>query len=410
MAVDPRDALQALKIDREHGERRAKSMALPRPGRWIAGAVFLLLVLVACLAAGWWLLQPQPTLVRTVIVTVEGGPASGSVLNASGYVVPEQEATVAAQITGMVTAVLVNEGDRVTADQILARLDDSAARATLESAESQLEADRALVPEYAAQLDRDQRMLVRSQRLAKQEAMSQSALESAEAAATIDQSLLAHARGQVAVDEKTAALDRTLLSYTVIRAPFAGVVTERYAHPGEMISPQAVGGFTQTGICKIVDMRSLEIDVDVNEAYIQRVRDGQPVEAVLDAYPGWTIAAHVISIVPTANEQKATVKVRVAFDRLDPRILPQMGVQVNFVSVGGPAGPALMRIPAGALHHIASRMFVYIAANGHAVRRRVTARHSKGGEVVVTAGLEGGEHVIISANSQLHEDMEIREP
>jgi RND family efflux transporter MFP subunit len=410
MSVDPRDALQALKIDREQSERRTKGAANPKRARWIIGAIVLVLVVAGCVAAGWWLLVPRPALVRTVVASAEGTAASGSVLNASGYVVAEQEATVAAQITGMVTAVLVNEGDRVVANQILARLDDSAARATLEAAESQLEADRALIPQFAAQLDRDQRMLVRTERLARQQAMSQSALESAEAAVAVDQSFLAHAKGLVAVDEKTAALDRTLLSYAVIRAPFAGVVTERYAHPGEMISPQAVGGFTQTGICKIVDMRSLEIDVDVNEAYIQRVHDGQKVEAVLDAYPDWTIDAHVISVVPTANEQKATVKVRIAFDRLDARILPQMGVQVNFVSAGAPAGPALMRISAAALHQGADRMFVYIAENGRAVRRVVTARRTKDAEAVVTSGLDGGEHVIVSANTPLLEGMEIREP
>lgn len=410
MAVDPRDALQALKIDREHNERPAGAPERPGRGRWIGGAIILFIALAACLAAAWWFLRPHTTLVRTITATAEGGATSGSVLNASGYVVAEQEATVAAQITGMVTAVLVHEGDRVAGDQILARLDDGAAQATLEAAESQFVADRALVPQYAAQLDRDQRMLVRSQRLAKQQAMSQSALESAQAAVAVDQSLLAHARGQVSVDQKTTALDRTLLSYTIIRAPFAGVVTERYAHPGEMISPEAVGGFTQTGICKIVDMHSLEIDVDVNEAYIQRVHDGQEVEAVLDAYPGWTIAAHVINIVPTANEQKATVKVRIAFDRLDPRILPQMGVQVNFVSAAGPAGPALMRIPSAALHGRANSMFVYIAENGHAVRRTVTARLSKGSDAIVTRGLDGGEQVIVSANRPLQQGMEIREP
>lgn len=404
MAVDPRDALQALKIDREHSERRVHSS----PGRWLAGAGTIF-VLAACLGAGWLVFMPRPASVRTVIATVENGPVSGSVLNASGYVVAEQEATVAAEITGMVTEVLVNEGDHVASEQILARLDDSAARGTLQSAESELVADRALVPQYAAQLDRDQPMLVRSERLAKQGALSQSALESAEAAVAIDRSLLAHATGQVAVDQRNAALDRTLLSYTVIRAPFAGVVTERYAHPGEMISPQAVGGFTQTGICKLVDMRSLEIDVDVNEAYIQRVRDGQKVEAVLDAYPGWTIPAHVISIVPTANEQKATVKVRIAFDKLDPRILPQMGVQVNFVTAEGPAGPALVRIPAAAVHDSTGRMFVYVVDNGRVARRVIAGRRISGG-MVVTSGLDGGEHVVASSATPLQEGMEVREP
>jgi RND family efflux transporter MFP subunit len=407
MIVDPRDALQALKIDREQGKRTQEGVARWNRGRWIGGVVILVLAL--CLAAGWWLFQPRAAVVQTV-VAAEDGPVSGSVLNASGYVVAEQEATVAAEVTGMVTAVLVNEGDHVASDQILAKLDDSAARATLEAAESQLEADRALVPQYTAQLDRDQWMLVRSERLAKQNALSQSALETAQAAVAIDRSLLAHAVGQVAVDQGNAALDRTLLSYTVIRAPFAGVVTERYAHAGEMISPQAVGGFTQTGICKIVDMHSLEIDVDVNEAYIQRVHGGQAVEAVLDAYPGWTIPAHVISIVPTANEQKATVKVRIAFDHLDPRILPQMGVQVNFVSAPGPAGPSPMRIPSAALHGNAGRMFVYIVENARAVRRTVTARRTSSKESVVTAGLDGGEHVIVSAQAPLQEGMKVREP
>ncbi|HEY3778703.1 MAG TPA: efflux RND transporter periplasmic adaptor subunit [Rhizomicrobium sp.] len=408
MGVDPRDALQALKIDRERNQVAARDKAPSKRGLWIAGAVVLLVV--GSLAAGWWLLQPRAVAVRTVPAAAENGPISGSVLNASGYVVAEQEAAVAAEVTGMVTSVLVNEGDHVASGQILATLDDSAARATLQSAESQLQADRALVPQYGAQLDRDQRMLERSQRLAKQGALSQSALESAEAAVTIDASLRAHAKGQVGVDQKTVALNRTLLSYTVIRAPFAGVVTERYAHPGEMISPQAVGGFTQTGICKIVDMRSLEIDVDVNEAYIQRIHAGQAVQAVLDAYPGWAIAAHVISIVPTANEQKATVKVRIGFDKLDSRILPQMGVQVNFVSAEAPAGPALIRIPAVALHRSDGQMFVYLAENGRAVRRRVTTRPAAGDQRLVTAGLDGGEHVIVSAKAPLQEGMEVREP
>ena len=148
-------------------------------------------------------------------------------------------------------------------------------------------------------------------------------------------------------------------------------MTERYAHPGEMISPEAVGGFTQTGICKVVDMQSLEIDVDVNEAYVQRVHAGQTVEAVLDAYPDWPIAAHVIGVVPTANQQKATVKVRIAFDKLDPRILPQMGVQVRFMSAAGPVAAPVIRVPAAALRHENGADFVYVVEGGHAVRRDV---------------------------------------
>ena len=229
-------------------------------------------------------MSPRPVVVHTVTVA-SSGLAGGAALNASGYVVAQQEATVAAQITGMVTAVYVNEGDKVRAGQVIAQLDDSAARATLEAAQSQLVADRAVPPEFQAQIDRDRRTLERTRALIKADAISQTSLDVAVAAVGVDQAEFYHAVGQVAVDEKTVVLDKTQLSYTVIRAPFSGIVTERYAHPGEMISPQAVGGFTQTGICKVVDMSSLEIDVDVNEAYVQRAYAGQRVEAVLDAYP-----------------------------------------------------------------------------------------------------------------------------
>jgi len=407
--LDPRDALSALKIDREHTEDRKDD---GNPGRaWrLAGALVLILVLVlAAAGAAWWWSRPSAIAVHTITVA-SGGDAGGPTLNASGYVVAQQEATVAAEITGMVTQVYVSEGERVRAGQVLAQLDDSAARATVAAAESQLIADRALPPEFQAQLVRDRRTLERTQALIKADAISQTNLDTAVASVGVDEAELAHAIGQVAVDEKTLAYDNTQLSYTVIRAPFAGVVTERYAHSGEMISPEAVGGFTQTGICKVVDMQSLEIDVDVNETYVQRVHAGQTVEAMLDAYPDWPIAAHVIGVVPTANQQKATVKVRVAFDRLDPRILPQMGVQVRFLSAAGPAVAPIIRVPAASLHRENGAEFVYVVQEGHAVRRAVVTRQTAGGDVIVRSGLDGGERLIVSADGALNDGAEVREP
>ena len=407
MDLDPRDTLSALKIDREHpGDREIEGWA----GRrwWLAGLV-LVALLLAGTAAVWRWAAPKVVTVHTITVA-SGGDAGGAALNASGYVVAQQEATIAAEITGMVTAVYVNEGERVRSGQILARLDDSAARATVNAAESQLAADRALPPEFQAQLVRDRRTLERTQALIKADAISQTSLDSAVAAVDIDEAELAHTIGQVAVDESTLAFDNTQLSYTVIRAPFAGVVTERYAHSGEMISPQAVGGFTQTGICKVVDMQSLEIDVDVNEAYVQRVHAGQTVEAVLDAYPDWPIAARVIGVVPTANEQKATVKVRIAFDRLDPRILPQMGVQVRFMTTGEATTVPVILVPATALHRENGAAFLYVVEDGHAVRRAVVTRSTPGSEIVVRSGLDGGERVIVSADNTLNGGEKIREP
>jgi RND family efflux transporter MFP subunit len=406
--LDPRDALSALKIDREHPEEGHAEGWRPTPRQWQVGLAALVLVFLGAIAVWWWA-RPQAVAVHTIIVA-SGSDAGGAALNASGYVVAQQEATVAAEITGMVTAVYVNEGERVQAGQILARLDDSAARATVNAAESQLVADRALPPEFQAQLLRDRRTLERTRALIKADAVSQTNLDTAVAAVGVDEAELAHAVGQVSVDAKTLAYDNTQLSYTVIRAPFTGVVTERYAHPGEMISPQAVGGFTQTGICKVVDMQSLEIDVDVNEAYVQRVHAGQTVEAVLDAYPDWPIAAHVIGVVPTANEQKATVKVRIAFDKLDPRILPQMAVQVRFMTAAGPIVAPVIRVPATALHRENGGEFLYVLEDGHAKRRAVVARSTPSGEAIVRSGLDGGERVIVSADGALKDGDEVHEP
>jgi RND family efflux transporter MFP subunit len=399
--LDPRDTLDALKLDRGHEPERATRAWLP----WAisAGAVVVAVIVVA-----WWTMSPRAVVVHTVTIA-SAGSAGGAALNASGYVVAQQEATVAAEITGMVTAVYVNEGDKVRAGQVLAQLDDSAARATLEAAQSQLAADRAVPPQYQAMLDRDRLTLNRTRALIKADAISQTTLDGAVAAVGVDQAEFYHAVGQVAVDEKTVAFDRTQLSYTVIHAPFSGIVTERYAHPGEMISPQAVGGFTQTGICKVVDMSSLEIDVDVNEAYVQRVHAGQRVEAVLDAYPDWSIPAHVIGVVPTANQQKATVKVRVAFDKLDPRILPQMGVQVRFLSTDTPVAAPIVRVPAAAIRHDGAQSVVFVAEGGHAVRRVVVARPTQSGDVVIRSGLDGGEHVIVSADGELKDGADVRE-
>ncbi len=407
MGLDPRDALSTLKIDRERPEDRLEDRP-PGLARWLAGALALAVVLVVALIAWWWS-KPGAVVVHTIAVA-GAGDGGGAALNASGYVVAQQEATVAAEITGMVTQVYVSEGERVKAGQVLAQLDDNAARATVGAAESQLMADRALPPEYQAQLRRDRRTLERTQALIKADAISQSNLDIAVAAVGVDAAELAHAIGQVAVDEKDLAFDNTQLAYTVIRAPFAGVVTERYAHPGEMISPEAVGGFTQTGICKVVDMQSLEIDVDVNEAYVQRVHAGQTVEAVLDAYPDWSLPAHVIGVVPTANQQKATVKVRVAFDKLDPRILPQMGVQVRFMSAAGPVAAPVIHVPAAALRHENGAEFVYVAESGHAARRDVVARPAAGSDAIVRSGLDGGERLIVSADGPLKDGTEIREP
>ncbi len=404
--MDKKDALNALKIDRD-----APLTAPPRRG-WLLGGLSLILAIIV-LAGAWWYFHPQVVMVQTMSVTAQGGDApGGSILNASGYVVAEQQATVSSQVTGMINAVYAEEGMHVQKDQVLARLDDSAARAAVAMAGSQLLADQALVVQNQAQLLKDQQNLARTRTLAKQGLMSQSDLDSAQAAADIDQANLEHAQGQVQVDQDSLRSSKIFLDYTVIRAPFSGVVTEKYAHPGEMISPAAVGGFTKTGICMLVDMRSLEIDVDVNEAYIQRVKNGMPVDAVLDAYPSWHIPAHVISVVPTANQEKATVKVRIAFDNLDSRILPQMGVQVWFYAEKGQNSQpqiATIAIPQSAVHGSGAAQYVYVVDQGHVKQQSVKILPAANNQVTVLSGLSGGEILVVSSKAPLHEGEKVQE-
>jgi len=369
---------------------------------------------VLCAAASggaWWYLQPQPALVHVAEVTVEGRQA-GAVLNASGYVVAQQQATIAAQITGMVTEVLVHEGEKVETGQLIARLDDRAARAAAESAAGQLQAGEAAVEQYQALAERYRRDLLRKQVLAAEQAVSQAELEEAVANYKQAEAQIAYNNGLVAQYRNNLEYYRTQLAYTEIRAPFAGVVTERYAHPGEMISPQAVGGFTQTGICTIVDMSSLEVDVDVNETSISRLSPGQTASIVLDAYPDLRLAAHVITIVPTANQQKATVKVRIAFAKPDSRVLPQMSAQVWFEPATpkpGEQAVAMILVPQSAVHAETVPAYVYRLQDGTVQRVNVRTAPARKGFVRILAGLSEGDRVVTSSESPLADGKKVRE-
>ena len=212
------------------------------------------------------------------------------------------------------------------------------------------------------------------------------------------------------------AVQRQAHSETVIRAPFAGVVIDKNAQPGEMVSPvSAGGGFTRTGICTLVDMESLEIEVDVNEAYLQRVQPGGAVTARLDAYPSWRIPAEVIAIVPAANREKATVRVRVGILQRDPRVLPDMGAKVSFIEPGQPApaavaGPDRLSIASSALQGEADNHWVFVAEDGRAVRRGVAAGERDGLRVVVLSGLSPGERVVLDPPAGLSDGAEIQYP
>lgn len=372
-------------------------------------------IFVLVLAAGviWWLTRPKAIEVRTAVAHEIGG-ASGdhTVLNASGYVTARRAATVSSKVTGKVVEVLIEEGMKVKEGQVLARLDDTNIKAALNVTQAQLESAKTAVEETRAQLKLAEQEFQRATNLARQNIASQSDLDKAESDAKSLEARLARQERDITVAERQVAMGQQQMDDMVIRAPFAGIVTTKDAQPGEMISPvSAGGGFTRTGIGTVVDMDSLEIEIDVNESYINRVEPGQPVEATLDAYAQWKIPCKVIAIIPTADRQKSTVKVRVGFDQPDPRILPEMAVKVAFHETGG--GPTkanrTVMVPKTAVQSQEGRDVVFVVQNGRAERRAVTVSSTGGDEAVIGAGIAAGERVVVDSPAGLSDGAAVKE-
>jgi RND family efflux transporter MFP subunit len=324
------------------------------------------------------------------------------VLDASGYVTARRQATVSAKITGKVTEVLIEEGMRVQEGDVLARLDDTEAKAQLALAQAQLVAARSQLAEVQAQLVQAERDFERQRELFRRQLVAAQAMDAALAQRDMLRARLANLEEQIRVAEEGVAVARVQLENTEIRAPFSGVVIAKAAQPGEMISPiSAGGGFTRTGIGTIVDMDSLEIQVDVNESFINRVTPGQPVEAVLNAYPDWRIPGAVIAIIPTADRNKATVKVRVAIKQKDPRIVPDMGVRVAFLGPASSAPAAGVLVPAEAVRADGDRGVVFVYKGDTVERRAVALGKTVGPDRQVLSGLREGERVVLSPPAAL---------
>ncbi len=395
-------SLEGLRIDRSGVEER---------GRGRGWKLWLPLTLVVLIAGGgvWaWLKMPRAVEVSAVSArAVSGGSAAGAVLDASGYVTARRQATVSSKVTGKVIEINVEEGMEVREGQILARLDDSTARRQLALSEAQVSSSRRLLQETEVRLKAARLDQKRMRDLLREGVTTQSQLDSADAEADSLAARLEAQRQDIEVTLRQVDLYRQAMDDLVIRAPFTGVAISKDAQPGEMISPvSAGGGFTRTGICTLVDMASLEVEVDVNEAYINRVRDGQRAVAVLDAYPDWEIPAKVITTVPAADRQKATVKVRLAFDQLDKRILPDMGVKVSFLAdEQAPAQAAENRpkvlVPKIAVREVDGQSHVFIIQGETVERRAIKTGPASGEDVAVISGLTGGEQVVTEAPREL---------
>jgi RND family efflux transporter MFP subunit len=415
LAATLKDELASLRIDHS-----AKAGGGGSRRGLVVVAVILLLV---ALGAGWfWTQRTQAATVRTAAVTSAGGAgaAPGSVLDASGYVTARRRATVSSKVTGKVVEVLVEEGQAVRRGQVLARLDDAQIRAGLDVARAQLEAARRAAAEDQARLKEAQLTQARLSQLIKDQVVGRAEVDTANAAVESLTARIELARQQVQVAESQVRAIETDLVDMVVRAPFDGVAISKDAQPGEMVSPvSAGGGFTRTGICTIVDMSSLEIEVDVSESYINRVRPGQPVEAALDAYPQWRIPAHVITTVPSADRQKATVRVRIGFTKgddgkLDPRILPDMGVKVSFFEKDAGAAPAegsrsKLVMPKAAVRTEEGTTYVFVMQGDRVERRAVKVGTAQGDQIEVLSGLSAGDRVVVEGPDTLVDGARVKE-
>ena len=407
--------LGQLQIDRSVG---------PGPGRgasarlwWILGGC---LAALAVVAAAVVLLVVQPgrvpvALAAALPAAASGGAAQGaSLLDASGYVVARRQATVSSKITGRVTQVLIEEGQHVRAGQVIARLDDSNMRAGFDQASAQVQTAQAslrLAEITAAEAGPKYR---RNQDLHGRGFLSDQAVEDARMAFDTAQANVQLARRQVGGAAAGLEVARRNVADTIVTAPFDGVVTVKAAQPGEIVSPiSAGGGFTRTGICTIVDMDSLEVEVDVAESFINRVREGMPATVKLDAYPDWTIPAEVIAVIPTADRSKATVTVRVGFKLKDPRIVPEMGARVAFLApVTGSAGPVAVSrsvvVPSDAVQSEGDQSVVYVVQDGKAERRAVKLGAKTDAGQVLLAGVTPGEQVAVGGQGKLRDGSAVR--
>ncbi|MDO5610046.1 MAG: efflux RND transporter periplasmic adaptor subunit [Pseudomonadota bacterium] len=396
------DLLNELRI-----ERRNPATPPPRRMWWLIGAaVFGLLVLGLALI---FFTRAKPVPVQTASATAIGDAgAVASVLDATGYVVARRMATVSAKIPGKVLEVLIEEGQRVEEGQIIARLDPIDASQQQALAAAQVAAASSQRGNIAAQLREAEARTARLQTLAGQQLVARADLDAAIAQRDALRAQLGSVQRQQEVAQAQSRIATQGVDNTVVRAPFDGVVIAKAAQVGEIVSPMAAGGgFTRTGIGTIVDMDSLEVEVDVGEAYIGRVQPGMPVQAGLNAYPDWKIPAEVIAIIPTADRGKATVKVRIKLNVKDPRIVPDMGVRVSFLEKPASAAnekPEGVRVPANAIVERDGQPVAFVVGSDQRVAERAVRVGEKLGEadVQVLEGLAPGDTVVLDAPENLH--------
>jgi RND family efflux transporter MFP subunit len=405
--IHPKADLGSLRIHDSHrsGGQTGKRLAY-------ASAVFGAMVIIAGLAFAF---RNQTPAVEVVTAQKPEAGGRSAILNASGYVTPRRRATIAAKITGRVTGVFFDEGTHVHAGQLLATLDDSDTKRALDSAKADRDASQAAIADFQVQLKFADIQLRRADQLQKAGVQTQEQLDSASANADSLKAKIELAKQQVQSSEARIREAQQAVDNCIIHAPYDGIVVSKDAQVGEMVSPiSAGGGFTRTGIATIVDMNSNEIEVDVNESYIARVKDRQKVTAILDAYPNWEIPSHVRTVIPTADRQKATVKVRISFDKLDPRILPDMGIKVTFLSdepvkkVDARAPVVAALLPNEALHEESGKKIVFLVKNERLERRAVSVGNTQGSQTEILSGIVAGDAVVVRGPANMQDGQAVQ--
>jgi RND family efflux transporter MFP subunit len=412
--TDKSELLRQLRIERD---QRPAQAASSRRWWWIGGLLGLLIALAA--GAYFWLHGALPVVREAVakpVATGTGADAGTSILDASGYVVARRQATVSAKITGKLEQLFIEEGVHVKEGDVVAKLDNTNASAALLQAKAAVtQAESTLVQAKQAAADITP-IYERDRKLAAAAVISTTALEQSKANYDQKQTDVAVAQGNLAVRRAALEIAQRELDDTIVRAPFTGVVTTKNAQPGEIVSPlSAGGGFTRSGICTLVDMDSLEVEVDVSENFISRVQAGGPATLKLNAYPDWAIPAYVIAVVPTADRSKATVKVRVGFKSRDPRILPEMGARVSFLSrvqngSNGASAGGGVTLPADAVQAGAGAAtgIVYVLHDETLERREVKLGARSADTQTVLAGVSPGERVAVGDLTKLSDGAHVK--
>jgi RND family efflux transporter MFP subunit len=405
--VEKTDLLNQLRLQSHEREETASGK------RWIWIVLAIVVLLVAVGAGAWMVLgQPRFDVETATAMAPSAGGGDTAVLQATGYVTARRQATVSAQITGTLTQVLIEEGDHVAEGQVLATLEDTAQRAALAQAQAQLRASQSLLVLYQSTLEQNRRDLKRNEDLVGRKLVSEQAVELTRTQVDTEVAQVTTQQKQIELAQASVQAAQVQLGYCTVRAPFSGVIIAKAAQVGEIVSPlSAGGGFTRTGVGTIVDMDSLEIEVDVTEAYINRVQPNQPAQTVLDAYPDWKIPSHVIAVIPTADRGKATVKVRVAIENKDSRVLPDMGARVSFLEetkkpTANAAPPKGVLVPTASITQRDGHNVLFAIEGDRAHAKPVTPQQTYG-ELRLVEGIGSGTQVVKQPPAEMNDGAKI---